>query len=57
MIKNTTMKFWPLIKDDPSLLNKFKEPPLFVFTWGPNSQQGSEDEYTYRTQTGPFGTT
>lgn len=32
MIKNTVKKYWPLIKDDPSLQDKFKEPPLFVFT-------------------------
>lgn len=36
MIKNTTLKHWHLIADDPSLNGKFREPPLFVYRRGPN---------------------
>ncbi len=36
MIKNTILKHWHLISNDPSLNRKFKEPPLFVYRQGPN---------------------
>jgi len=36
IIKNTIMKYWHLISDDPSLQDKFRDPPLFVSRRGPN---------------------
>lgn len=36
IIKNTIMKYWHLLCDDPSLQGKFEDPPLFVSRRGPN---------------------
>ncbi|XP_042567882.1 uncharacterized protein LOC122134886 [Cyprinus carpio] len=36
IIKNTIMKYLHLISDDPSLQDKFRDPPLFVSRLGPN---------------------